>query len=415
MKTDPDKIEELLNEALNLPLDQRDAFLLGACGNDDELRKKVETLLHAHGQAEGFLSETPTMLSSAIAEGPGTRIGRYRLLQQIGEGGMGVVYMAEQEEPVRRRVALKIIKLGMDTRQEVARFEAERQALALMDHPNIANVLDAGATDSGRPYLVMELVRGVPITEYCDKNKLSAKDRLELFIPVCQAIQHAHQKGVIHRDIKPSNVMVTLNDGQAHPMVIDFGVAKATNQRLTEKTLFTNYAQMIGTPAYMSPEQAEMSKLDVDTRTDVYALGVLLYELLTGTTPFPAKDLLSMGYGEMQRVIAEQEPLRPSTRLSTMANEERTVVAKNRSMEASVLGKIFRGDLDWIVMKCLEKDRARRYETANGLAADLKRHLNNEPVVARPPSAAYRLHKLIRRNKLAFAAGAAVLMVLIFG
>src|SRR5262245_44098243 len=414
MKADPDKIEELLNEALNVPVDQRDTFLLGVCGNDHELRKKVETLLQAHGEAEGFL-ETPTVLGAAIAEGPGTRIGRYRLLQQIGEGGMGVVYMAEQEEPVRRRVALKIIKLGMDTRQVVARFEAERQALALMDHPHIANVLDAGATESGRPYFVMELVRGVPITEYCDKNKLSAKDRLELFIPVCQAIQHAHQKGVIHRDIKPSNVMVTLNDGQAHPMVIDFGVAKATNQRLTEKTLFTNYAQMIGTPAYMSPEQAEMSKLDVDTRTDVYALGVLLYELLTGTTPFPATELLSLGYGEMQRIIAEKEPPRPSKRDSTMTAEERTVVARNRSMEVSAVGRLFRGDLDWIVMKCLEKDRERRYETVNGLAMDLKRHLGNEPVNARPPSMFYRLERSVRRNKLAFASAAAVICALLLG
>jgi hypothetical protein len=303
----------------------------------------------------------------------------------------------------------------LDTRNVVARFEAERQALALMDHPNIARVLDGGATDSGRPYFVMELVRGVPITEYCDKNHLPTQQRLDLFTQVCHAVQHAHQKGVIHRDIKPSNILVTLNDGVPLPMVIDFGIAKATSQKLTEKTLFTNYAQMIGTPAYMSPEQAEMSKLDVDTRTDIYSLGVLLYELLTGTTPFPAKELLSMGYGQIQRIIAEQEPLRPSTRLSTMANEERTVVAKNRSMDASALGKIFRGDLDWIVMKCLEKDRARRYETANGLAADLKRHLNNEPVVARPPSTAYKLQKAWRRNKVVFTAVASVAAALVVG
>jgi serine/threonine protein kinase len=356
-------------------------------------------------------------------------IGRYKLLQKIGEGGMGVVYMAEQTEPVVRKVALKIIKLGMDSRPVVARFEAERQALALMDHPNIAKVLDAGTTGPlgapaslpavgvgaanppagmpalpvGRPYFVMELVHGVPITEYCGKNKLTTKERLELFIPVCQAIQHAHQKGIIHRDIKPSNVMVTLHDDVPVPKVIDFGVAKATNQRLTEKTLFTHYAQMIGTPAYMSPEQAEMSGLDIDTRSDIYSLGVLLYELLTGTTPFDAKELLSKGYAEMQRIIAEQEPVKPSTRMSTLTDEQRTVVAKNRGMEAGALRRGMQGDLDWIVMKCLEKDRTRRYETSNGLAADLRRHLNNELIAARPPTTAYLLKKLIKRNKAAFA------------
>jgi serine/threonine protein kinase/WD40 repeat protein len=341
-------------------------------------------------------------------------IGRFKLLQKVGEGGMGVVYMAEQTEPVKRKVALKIIKLGMDTKQVIARFEAERQALALMDHPNIAKVLDGGATDTGRPYFVMELVRGVPITEYCDKNRLSTQQRLELFIPVCQAIQHAHQKSVIHRDIKPSNVMVTLNDGVPHPMVIDFGIAKATNQKLTEKTLFTNYAQLIGTPAYMSPEQAEMSKLDVDTRTDVYSLGVLLYELLTGTTPFPSKELLSMGYGEMQKVITEKEPPKPSTRLSTMENEERTVVATNRSMQVSALGKAFQGDLDWIVMKALEKDRTHRYETVNGLLSDIKRHLDNESVSAAAPTFRYQLSKFARRNKryMRVAASVAALLVL---
>jgi len=420
MSDTTDRKKEIFNQALEMPSSEaRNAFLLGACGHDAELRNQIEALLRAYASADGFIPDKGSggtiRVGAPPAELPGTVIGRYKLLQQIGEGGMGVVYMAEQTEPVVRKVALKIIKLGMDTRNVIARFEAERQALALMDHPNIAKVLDAGATDGGRPYFVMELVRGVPITEYCDKNKLSTKERLALFIPVCQAIQHAHQKGVIHRDIKPSNVMVTLHDGKPIPMVIDFGIAKATNQRLTEKTLFTNYAQMIGTPAYMSPEQAEMSGLDVDTRTDVYSLGVLLYELLTGTTPFASKELLSLGYGEMQRVIAEIEPPKPSTRLSTMEHQERTVVAKNRSIEISALAKVFKGDLDWIVMKAIEKDRSHRYETVNGLALDVERHLKTEPVIARPASAAYRLQKLIRRNKLAFAASAAIAVVLLLG
>jgi serine/threonine protein kinase len=303
----------------------------------------------------------------------------------------------------------------MDTRQVVARFEAERQALAMMNHPHIAKVFDAGATDSGRPYFVMELVRGIPITEYCDKNCLPTRQRLDLFILVCQAVQHAHQKGIIHRDLKPSNILVTLNDGVPWPMIIDFGIAKATHQRLTEKTLFTHFAQMIGTPAYMSPEQAEMSKLDVDTRTDIYALGVLLYELLTGATPFPTKELLSLGYREMQRTIVEREPPRLSTRLSTMANEERAVVAKNRSVDGSALAKLFRGDLDWIAMKCLEKDRNHRYETANGLASDIQRFLADEPVVACPPSAGYRLRKFVRRNKGPVLASGFVLLTLVVG
>jgi serine/threonine protein kinase len=392
------------------------------------MRQRIESLLRATPEAEDFfdrnavnvsklpgLTDAEATVMTPIAEGPGTRIDRYKLLQQIGEGGMGVVYMAEQEEPVRRRVALKIIKLGMDTRQVVARFEAERQALALMDHPNIAKVLDGGVTETGRPYFVMELVQGVPITDFCDKAKLSAKERLKLFMQVCQAIQSAHQKGVIHRDIKPSNVLVTLHDGVPVPKVIDFGIAKATNQKLTEKTLFTNFATMIGTPAYMSPEQAEMSGLDIDTRTDIYALGVLLYALLTGTTPFPEKRLRSLGYGEMQRVILEEEPERPSTRLSTMANEEKTIVARNCGEELSSLSNLLKGDLDWIVIKCLEKDRQRRYETANGLASDIQRHLSSEPVIARPPSAAYRLQKMIRRNKLAFAAASAIAGVLLLG
>jgi WD40 repeat protein len=327
---------------------------------------------------------------------------------------MGLVYMAEQEEPVRRRVALKIIKLGLDTKQVVARFEAERQALALMDHPNIARVLDGGATDTGRPYFVMELVQGVPITEFCDQNQLSARKRIELLIPICHAIQSAHQKGIIHRDIKPSNVLVTLNGGVPVPKVIDFGVAKATNQKLTEKTLFTNYATMIGTPAYMSPEQAEMSSSDVDTRTDVYSLGVLIYELMTGTTPFPEERLRCVGYGEMQRIIAEEDPPRPSTRLSTLRGKKPVPLGQARGVNDLAHGT-FASDLDWIVMKCLEKDRARRYETANGLAMDIQRHLNNEPILAHPPSQFYRLQKFVRRNKIAFTAGIAISTALIVG
>jgi WD40 repeat protein/serine/threonine protein kinase len=351
----------------------------------------------------------------AGTEKPGDRISHYKLLQKIGEGGCGTVYMAEQEEPVRRRVALKIIKLGMDTKQVVARFEAERQALAMMDHPNIAKVLDAGATETGRPFFVMELVRGIKITEYCDQNKLSTRERLELVIQVCRAIQHAHQKGVVHRDIKPSNLLVTLHDGVPVPKVIDFGIAKATERRLTDKTLFTEFQAFIGTPAYMSPEQAEMSGLDIDTRTDIYSLGVLLYELLTGQTPLDAQELVRAGLDEMRRTIREREPLRPSTRLSTMLAPELTATARHRHAEAPKLISLIRGDLDWIVMKCLEKDRTRRYETANGLARDLQRHLNQEPVSARPPSKLYRFQKLVRRNKLAFSAAATVVSVLGIG
>ncbi len=323
--------------------------------------------------------------------------------------------MAEQEQPIRRRVALKVIKPGMDTKQVIARFEAERQAVSMMDHPNIARVLDAGATEAGRPYFVMELVRGIRITEYCDQNKLSTRDRLELFTKVVQAVQHAHQKGIIHRDIKPSNVLVTLHDGVPVPKVIDFGIAKALGQKLTDKTLFTQFEQFIGTPAYTSPEQAEMSGLDIDTRSDIYSLGVLLYELLVGNTPFDSKELMHSGLDEMRRMIREQEPARPSTRLSTMHQGEGTTTAQHRRASVPELIHLLKGDLDWIVMKCLEKDRTRRYDTANGLGSDIEHYLGNEPVTARPPSRLYRVGKLVRRNKLAFAASTAVSLALAIG
>ena len=332
----------------------------------------------------------------------GEIIGRYKLLERIGEGGFGVVYMAEQQHPIRRKVALKVIKPGVDTRQVIARFEAERQALALMEHENIAKVLDAGATESGRPYFVMELVHGVPITEFCDRNHLSPRERLELFVPVCRAVQHAHTKGIIHRDIKPTNVLVTLNEGVPVPKVIDFGVAKATGQQLTEKTLFTQFAQMVGTPLYMSPEQAEMTSIDVDTRSDVYSLGVLLYELLTGTTPVDKERLKRAAFDEVRRIIREEEPQRPSTRLSTMGEQARSISARARGKsDAKQLRQLVRGELDWIVMKALEKERSRRYETASSLARDIERYLRDDPVEACPPSAAYRLRKLMRRHRLA--------------
>jgi len=420
MNEEPKDIKSIFAEALEKKTPQdRAAYLDKACGGDADLRSKLESLLESHEQAGSFLEApaldvTVTFDKSPLTEGPGTVIGPYKLLEKIGEGGMAYVYMAEQERPLRRRVALKIIKLGMDTKQVIARFEVERQALAVMDHPNIAKVFDAGATETGRPYFVMELVKGVSITEYCDKNKLSTKERLDLFIQVCNAVQHAHQKGIIHRDIKPSNVMVTLHDGKPVPKVIDFGIAKATIQRLTEKTLFTKYAQMIGTPEYMSPEQAEMSGLDIDTRADIYSLGVLLYELLTGTTPFDAEDLRSKGYGEMQRIIRETEPLKPSTKLSTMG-EALTGVAEHRKTNPDLLAKLVRGDLDWIVMKTLEKDRTRRYETVGSLAADVKRHLNEEPVEAGPPGATYRIGKFIRKHRRTVAAIVAIAATLIIG
>jgi eukaryotic-like serine/threonine-protein kinase len=395
----------------------RCAFLNDACAVDDGLRRKVERMLAAEAYAGSFL-ECPAPPPDAtsewpLTEHPGSLIGPYKVLEQIGEGGFGVVFMAEQQAPVRRRVALKVIKPGMDTRQVIARFEAERQALALMDHPNIARVLDAGATESGRPYFVMELVRGVPLTEFCDKNRQTVGERLELFITVCHAVQHAHQKGIIHRDVKPTNVLVTLHDGVPVAKVIDFGVAKATGPSLTEKTLFTGFAQMIGTPLYMSPEQAEMSGLDIDTRSDIYSLGVMLYELLTGTTPFDQERLRTAGCDEVRRIIREEEPDRPSARISTLALAATTISA-NRRTDALRLSKSFRGELDWIVMKALEKDRNRRYETAAAFAADVERYLKDEPVQACPPTAWYRLRKFARRHKAAFVTGsvaAAALLV----
>jgi TonB family protein len=343
------------------------------------------------------------------------KIGRFKLLQKIGEGAFGDVWMAEQEEPVRRRVALKIIKLGMDTSEVVARFEAERQALALMDHPNIARVFDGGATESGRPYFVMELVRGEPITKYCDRLKLSTRERSELFIQVCEAVQHAHQKGVIHRDLKPSNILVMELDGRAITKVIDFGVARAIGHRLIDKTLFTRLGHLVGTPAYMSPEQASLGGLDIDTRSDVYCLGVVFYELLTGRTPLDTQQLLREGYEAMLRTIRENEPPKPSTCLSTLAPGELTAIAQQRRADPQKLNRLFRGELDCIVMKALEKDRNRRYQTASGLASDIQRHLNNEPVIARPPSRLYRLQKIAQRNKGAFAAAIAIILVLVLG
>jgi serine/threonine protein kinase/tetratricopeptide (TPR) repeat protein len=392
----------------------RDNFLTEACGDDNSAIKRIRELLRIHEQEQSFL-ESPAAERPSIAEQPGTVIGRYRLLEQIGEGGFGVVFSAEQERPVRRRVALKVIKPGMDTHQVIARFEAERQALAMMDHPSIAKVFDAGATETGRPYFVMELVQGVPITEYCDQCNLSTTERLQLLIAVCHAVHHAHQKGMIHRDIKPTNVLVAIQDGQPAPKIIDFGVAKALNQRLTEHTLATGYAQMIGTPLYMSPEQAELSPLGADTRSDIYSLGVLLYELLAGTTPFDKGRLHSANYDELRRILREEEPPRPSTRLTTLAADRATTIAEQRRTDIRRLRQTVRGDLDWIVMKCLEKDRNRRYDTASTLARDIERYLNDEPVQACPPSAAYRVHKFARRHIAALVTVTIVSMALLIG
>jgi len=401
------------------PPEEWDSYLDQVCAGDDEMRRQVNLLLKAHREAGSVPGAAPRGLDETdtypvAAERPGAVIGPYKLLQQIGEGGMGTVFMAEQTRPVHRKVAVKVIKAGMDSKQFISRFEAERQALAVMDHVNIARVLDAGTTESGLPYFVMELVHGVPITKYCDDNRLSPRERLELFVPVCQAIQHAHQKGIIHRDIKPSNVMITLYDGKPVPKVIDFGVAKATEQKLTERTLFTKYGTMVGTLEYMSPEQAEMSALGVDTRSDIFSLGVLLYELLTGSTPLSHKRLKEAAYAEILRLIKEEEPPKPSTRLSD-SGEALASISANRHTEPAKLTKLVRGELDWIVMKALEKDRNRRYETANGFVQDVQRYLADEPVQACPPSARYRLKKFLRRNKGPVMAASLALLILIAG
>src|SRR5262245_23200116 len=438
MSADFDKLREIFLAALEQAPEQRDAYLDQICAGDDELRRNVAAMVRAQAAGEGpldrgALPNEHTGAHEHVAEGPGTIIGPYKLLEQIGEGGFGVVYMAEQTEPVRRSVALKILKPGMDTRQVVARFEAERQALAIMDHPNIAKVFDGGATASGRPYFVMELVKGIPITDYCDQNQLTPRERLELFVDICHAVQHAHQKGIIHRDLKPSNVLVTLHDARPVVKVIDFGVAKATGPQAVEQTLLTGVAQLIGTPLYMSPEQAALNGLDVDTRSDIYSLGVLLYELLTGTTPFARERFKQAGYDEIRRIIREEEPPKPSTRISTL-DQERSVgtahdaadggqcppydaatIAAQRKSEPRKLRQLFCGELDWIVMKSLEKDRNRRYESASALARDIGLYLHDEPVQACPPSAWYRFRKFARRNKMVLTTAALVAAALVLG
>jgi serine/threonine protein kinase/Flp pilus assembly protein TadD len=417
-------LKELFLAALEVAPADRAAWLQRECAADAGLREHLGLMLAAHDAPQSLLDRPagvdplaggapPGGLGLTIDEPPaeaaGTVIGPYKLMEQIGEGGMGLVFVAEQQQPIRRKVALKVIKPGMDTRQVVARFEAERQALALMDHPNIAHVHDGGTTPTGRPYFVMELVKGVPITEYCDQNQVPVRERLGLLLDVCQAVQHAHQKGIIHRDIKPSNVLVMSRDGTPVVKVIDFGVAKAVGQQLTDKTIYTQFTQLVGTPLYMSPEQAGHSGIGVDTRTDIYALGVLLYELLTGMTPFDKERLKGADYDEIRRIIREEEPPRPSTRLSTLG-QAATTVSTRRKSDPRRLTQLVRGDLDWIVMKALEKDRNRRYETASALAADVQRYLADEPVEATPPSAGYRLRKLLRRHKGAVLAAALLLL-----
>ncbi len=419
MNVHQDKVARVFDAAVELETPgERAAYLDVACGQDQQLRAEVEELLKHDSEAGTFLGRPvqPALAvtddESSVSERPGTVIGPYKLMEQIGEGGMGLVFVAEQQHPVRRKVAVKVIKPGMDTREVIARFEAERQALALMDHPNIARVFDAGATSSGRPYFVMELVRGVGITDFCDANRLTPRERLGLFVHVCQAVQHAHQKGIIHRDLKSTNILVTLHDGTPVVKVIDFGVAKAIGQHLTDKTVYTRFAQLIGTPMYMSPEQAEMSGLDIDTRSDIYALGVLLYELLTGTTPFDKERLQTAAFDEIRRIIREEEPPRPSTRFSTLGEVTATLSA-NRKSDPRRLSQLFRGELDWIVMKALEKDRNRRYESASAFVADVERYLNDEAVHACPPSRWYRFRKWTQRNRAMFATISAASLALI--
>jgi serine/threonine protein kinase/tetratricopeptide (TPR) repeat protein len=418
MNATEDRAKSIFLSAVEIAApDERRAFIKIQCGGDESLRGEVEELLRHQQSLGSFLNTPPAGLDvtveRTVSERPGTVIGPYKLLQQIGEGGMGIVFMAEQSLPIQRTVALKIIKPGMDTRQVIARFEAERQAVAMMDHPNIAKVLDAGTTDSGRPYFVMELVKGVPITKYCDEKQLALRARLELFVQVCQAVQHAHQKGIIHRDIKPNNVLVAEYDNEPIPKVIDFGVAKATAQKLTERTMFTEFGQVLGTVEYMSPEQAKLNQLDIDTRSDIYSLGVLLYELLAGSTPIEGKRLREAAFDEMLRLIREEEPPKPSTRISSI--DTLPSIAVNRHTEPARLSKDVRGELDWIVMKALEKDRNRRYETAGGFAADIDRHLKDEPVEAGPPSATYRFRKFARRNKAALITAVLFAVVLVLG
>lgn len=432
MSTVPRHEEELFDRArlLSDPA-ERSRYLQESCGDDVGLRQRLEELLATEDEADAFFRETQSALDLPVPpereaagsttattpgeEAIGTRIGRYKLVRKIGEGGCGVVYLAEQEEPVRRRVALKIIKLGMETRSVIARFEAERQALAMMDHPNIARVFDAGATDRGPPYFVMELVAGVRVTDYCDRHRLDHAQRLDLFIQICHAIQHAHQKGIIHGDIKPSNILVTTQDGVPVPKVIDFGISKATEARLTDAFFGTAFTQLVGTPAYMSPEQADLSPAGIDTRSDIYSLGVVLYELLTGKTPFDQAELLADGLEGLRRILREKEPPRPSARFQSLPPAEAIRTATARCTDPARLLAHLRGDLDWIVMKALEKDRQRRYETANGMAMDLRRHLDDEPVMARPAGWGYRFRKLVRRNRVVFLAGTAVALALLAG
>ncbi|SMP59128.1 hypothetical protein SAMN06265222_106171 [Neorhodopirellula lusitana] len=408
-------------------LDERARFVSQACGSDEQLHAVVTDLLHEHDRVDSPVDRPvvaglmPTIANFDPDEHHaqhriGTMVGPYKLMEKVGEGGFGLVFVADQQQPVRRRVALKIIKPGMETREVIARFEAERQAIAMMDHENIARVFDAGVTETGQPYFVMELVRGVPLNDFCDNQRLDTQARLNLFVSICNAVQHAHQKGIIHRDLKPSNVLVTLQDGRPIPKVIDFGIVKAIGgQSLTDKTIYTRLASMIGTPAYMSPEQAEMSNVDVDTRSDIYSLGVMLYELLAGTTPFTRERLNSVGFDELRKIIREEEPPRPSARFSTLGNHLATTVSAKRRLEPAKLASLMKGDLDWIVMKALDKDRGRRYPSAVAMAEDVQRFLMREPVEARPPSAAYRFSKFARRNKVALFTIGSIAAALLIG